>query len=209
MVQTFLLHNHDEAGGGGMSQCLPQNESPKLLDLGSHQSRLFSQNAFVSVRLLFSLPQFLLRVVFPDVDGEAGRHGQPAQVRHHHQRRYLVNVVPGAHCAYHQPIQAQDVNQRLEQREDSNTVLTLGTHSSLPLHNYKPAEGGRRSRTGGGLALKSHPEWSLSPRTVALYSSGRSECITPRARADVDVFCSLPSSADGHTVPGDQCPFHS
>lgn len=107
-------------GGGGMFWCLSQNESPKLLDLGSHQHSLVSQNAFISVPLLFTLSWFLLRVVLPDADSETSRHGQPAQVRHHQQRRYLVNAVPGAHRAYRQEVQAQDVNQCLEQREHTD-----------------------------------------------------------------------------------------
>lgn len=94
-----------------MFSCLSQNEPPKLLDLGSHQHSLVSQNAFISVPLLFALSWFLLRVVLPDADCETSRHGQPAQVRHHQQRRYLVNAVPGAHRAYRQAVQAQDVNQ--------------------------------------------------------------------------------------------------
>lgn len=84
--------------------CLSQNGCPKLLDLCSHQHSLVSQNALISVLLLFALSWFLLGVVLPDANGETSGHGQPAQVRHHQQCRYLVDAVPGAHHAYRQAV---------------------------------------------------------------------------------------------------------
>jgi len=88
---------------------------------------LVSQNAFLYVPLLFALSWFLLRVVLPDTNGEAGCHGQPAQVGHHQQRCHLVDAVPGAHGADGQAVQAQNVNQRLQSREKKIIfVLPLG-----------------------------------------------------------------------------------
>ncbi|XP_075030241.1 uncharacterized protein LOC142093196 [Calonectris borealis] len=84
-----------------------------------------------SVPLLFALSWFLLRVVLPDVDCETSRHGQPAQVRHHQQRCYLVDAVPGAHRAYRQAVQAQDVNQCLEQREDNEAGAHSWEHAAV------------------------------------------------------------------------------
>lgn len=72
----------------------------------------------MSVLLLFTLSRLLLGVVLPDADGEAGGHGQPAQVGQQQQRGRPVDAVPGAHGADGQRVQAQDVDQRLRQRPE-------------------------------------------------------------------------------------------
>lgn len=108
-------------GGGGVF-CLSKSKPQELSDLG-----VVSQTPSFRSCSLFALSCLLLRVVLPDTDGQAGCHGQPAQVGQHQQRCHLVDAVPGAHGADGQAVQAQDVDQRLQSRQKNIiVVLPLG-----------------------------------------------------------------------------------